>query len=258
MENQKNLQSEAQFHNAKITGQGKRWEAKFYHTIAAQQRYDVFVKLLGSVEGKKVLDLGAGDGWQTMSLLERGALVSSVDISDESIKRIDELSRSYAQAGLCRSFVMDAQHMTFEDDSFDIVVGHGILHHLPDMSRAVSEILRVLKPNGYAVFSEPLGMNPFINLYRKMTPGARTKEERPLSAEDLNLIRQKSNRTEYHFFELLTLLSKVALLLGLNRAAAWLEEKLLGLDEKLLCAKQPNKISVAQRLAWVVVMKFTK
>ena len=57
------------------------------------------------------------------------------------------------------------------------------------MERAYSELRRVLKPDGHAVFIEPLGHNPFINLYRWMTPAMRTEDEHPLKWNDLNALK---------------------------------------------------------------------
>ena len=99
------------------------------------------------------------------------------------------LFRSAAREGLTNtSFrVMNAESLEFDDSRFDVVFGIGILHHL-DLDRAYSEIARVLNPNGVAVFLEPLGHNPFINLARRMTPKSRTADEHPMLTKDLRLL----------------------------------------------------------------------
>src|SRR3546814_18316951 len=74
---------------------------------------------------------------------------------------------------------MNAEAMTFPDDSFDLVFGSGIIHHL-DIDRASGEIARVLRPGGRAVFIEPLGLNPAIALYRRFPPRALTPHDPPL------------------------------------------------------------------------------
>jgi SAM-dependent methyltransferase len=73
-----------------------------------------------------------------------------------------------------RFLVMDAESLGFDEGSFDVVVGSGILHHL-----ALRQS-RVLRPDGCAVFVDPLGHNIFIRLYRKLTPSMRTADEHPL------------------------------------------------------------------------------
>src|SRR3546814_1101008 len=92
---------------------------------------------------------------------------------------------------------MNAEAMTFPDDSFDLVFGSGIIHHL-DIDRAFGEIARVLRPGGRAVFIEPLGLNPAIELYRRFTPSARTPDEHPLLRRDF--------RSEEHTSELQSLM----------------------------------------------------
>jgi ubiquinone/menaquinone biosynthesis C-methylase UbiE len=78
---------------------------------------------------------------------------------------------------------IDCESLCFDNDSFDLVIGRAILHHL-DLSRALPEIHRVLKKNGRGLFIEPLGMNPLINLYRKLTPQNHTPDEHPLKNAD--------------------------------------------------------------------------
>jgi hypothetical protein len=84
---------------------------------------------------------------------------------------------------------------------------------------ALAEMSRILKPNGAAVFLEPLGHNPIINRYRKRTPEMRSPDEHPLVRPDLALIESHFRETTLRFFHL-TSLAAVALVgrPGLNRA----------------------------------------
>src|SRR5205807_1094253 len=82
--------------------------------------------------------------------------------------------------------VDDAHATTFPDDSFDLIVGVAILHHL-DLEVALREIRRVLRPGGRAVFLEPLWHNPLLRLGRRLTPSARTPDEHPLTVQDWEL-----------------------------------------------------------------------
>ena len=68
---------------------------------------------------------------------------------------------------------MDAHHLDFPDESFDLVFGRAILHHL-DFETAIKEVKRVLKRGGHAAFAEPLGDSPFAKLFRLLTPRAYT------------------------------------------------------------------------------------
>lgn len=100
---------------------------------------------------------------------------------------------------------MDAEATSFKNDNFDVIVGTGILHHL-DLERSCKELTRILKKDGHIVFSEPLGHNPFFNLYRKLTPKMRTEDEHPLKIKDLKLIESYFEKTENEYFSLFTLL----------------------------------------------------
>lgn len=96
---------------------------------------------------------------------------------------------------------MDANHLKFADNYFDVVYGSGILHHL-DFEQAVKEIYRVLKPGGTIVFQEPLARNPIGKFVRKKTPEARTPDEKPLDKEEFSILNQyfEMNNSFYQFF----------------------------------------------------------
>ena len=100
--------------------------------------------------------------------------------------------------------VMDAENLTFPDATFDLVCGRAILHHL-NLARAFQTIGRVLKPGGIAIFHEPLGHNPMVNLYRRFTPSKRTVDEHPLLDRDIDLARQYFDRVEVKPFVLFSL-----------------------------------------------------
>ncbi|MFM7032339.1 MAG: class I SAM-dependent methyltransferase, partial [Bacteroidota bacterium] len=104
-----------------------------------------------------------------------------IDISDVAIAQ----SKAQAQAeNLEIDFRrMNAEILEFEDNTFDIIVGSAILHHL-DLDKAYKELHRCLKPGGKAVFIEPTGHNPLLNWYRKLTPQLRTVDEKPMRRKD--------------------------------------------------------------------------
>jgi SAM-dependent methyltransferase len=80
--------------------------------------------------------------------------------------------------------VMDAHRLDFPDNYFDVAFGSGILHHLY-LPRALAELRRVLKPDGLALFGEPLDNNPVGRVVRHLTPWAPTADETPLRHEAL-------------------------------------------------------------------------
>ena len=139
------------------------------------------------VKDKVVLDYGCGEGLATKNMLELGARhVEAIDISEGMIEQAKENNNNTDKAYFQ---VMNAEELKFKDDTFDIIFGGAILHHL-DLDKALNEIKRTLKPSGYAVFIEPLGHNPVINHFRDKTPDARTPFEHPLLKKDIKLAKQ--------------------------------------------------------------------
>ncbi len=97
----------------------------------------------------RVLEIGCGLGTDGVQFAQAGADYTGVDLTEAAI---DLARKNFEQCGLQGEFkVADAENLDFADSSFDLVYSHGVLHHTPDIARAVSEIHRVLKPEGRAI-----------------------------------------------------------------------------------------------------------
>src|SRR5205085_7847595 len=93
--------------------------------------------------GKVVLDYGCGPGYLTKYLLEEGAAhVTGIDVSEGEIEQAIERARENGLEERSRFLVADGHATEFHDDSFDLIVGSAILHHL-DLRRALLEIRRI-------------------------------------------------------------------------------------------------------------------
>ena len=101
--------------------------------------------------------------------------IIGIDISDilvkNALKSIDATNRN-----LINFFVMDAENAGFRSSSFDVVYEKGTLRHL-NLRNAYSELSRIGKPTGKVICIEALKYNPFIHLYRRLTPHLRTQWE---------------------------------------------------------------------------------
>ena len=140
--------------------------------------------------GQRVLDYGCGRGERSLTALGHGARVDGLDISPVYIEEATRAAREAGHAADQFSFVVgDAHALPYDDATFDLVIGEGIVHHL-DIETALAEVHRVLKPGGRAMFLEPLLDNPLLKLFRRLTPSARTEDELPLSARNLRLIAE--------------------------------------------------------------------
>jgi ubiquinone/menaquinone biosynthesis C-methylase UbiE len=97
--------------------------------------------------GKRVLEIGLGQGADSEQIIRRGAIWSGLDITSEAIERVrmrlalHNLPHESIQKGSVLNIPIEAGH-------FDIVFSHGVLHHVPDIENAQREIRRVLKPGG--------------------------------------------------------------------------------------------------------------
>jgi ubiquinone/menaquinone biosynthesis C-methylase UbiE len=98
------------------------------------------------------LEIGAGTGYFTLNLAQLG-LIERATATDISPGMLATLEASAAQVGVdVRTEVTEAEELPFEDESFDLVFGHAVLHHIPDLERAFGEFHRVLRPGGTLVF----------------------------------------------------------------------------------------------------------
>jgi SAM-dependent methyltransferase len=204
------IQREQEFHDQRFAeGEGTRPAGRFYRMAKGIESF--YDDRIARVEpGQSVLELGCGLKVGAWSLAERGIDVTGIDISEVAISQVKDLAVERGLDDHTNFLHMNAEQLTFPDESFDVVVGNGILHHL-DLDLALSGIRRVLRPGGWAAFREPLGHNPFVNAYRRLTPDQRTDDEHPLLAADLRTIERYFPGSEHQYFNLLDLLSVVAL-----------------------------------------------
>jgi len=102
-----------------------------------------------ATRGLKVLEIGCGIGTDGAQFAKAGADYTGIDLTAAAI----ELARKrFALSNLKGEFrVSDAEDLDFDNESFDLVYSHGVLHHTPDIEAAVREIHRVLKPGGRAI-----------------------------------------------------------------------------------------------------------
>ncbi len=182
------------------------WE-KFDSIEVPLHPYHASIRRLGDVSGRRVLDAGCGDGWLSVILAKRGAVVDSFDISSEAIRIARERAVVNGVGQFTRFEVASFYDVPFDDAAYDLVVGQAILHHLSDKRRAAVELHRVLKPGGRAVFSEPLGNSLILERLRLLVPvrtesEARQEWRRQLKHRDLRTFEDLLvvESEEFHFF----------------------------------------------------------
>lgn len=204
--------AEIEFYNAMWTDMATDPEhekyysnVKFYSVI---RRTSNFAQewLLGRCRDKRVLVYGCGNGAQSFYLAKAGAQVVGIDISDVSIQQARERAIAEGVQDRATFLVMDCEALTFDDDSFDVIVACSVLSHLY-LPQAYQEMARVLKPEGEIICIEPLRHNPIIQLYRRLTPHLRTAWEvdHILGVNDLKLAKKYFGKVDARFFHLFTI-----------------------------------------------------
>jgi ubiquinone/menaquinone biosynthesis C-methylase UbiE len=135
----------------------ERYDAKWgiaYDDVGQAQVTGKLRKALGRAPARfeRTLEIGAGTGYFTLNLMRAGLIREAV-ATDISPGMLDALSGSAAELGLAvETAACDATRLPFEDGEFDLVFGHAVLHHLPDLEAAFREFLRVLRPGGVMAF----------------------------------------------------------------------------------------------------------
>lgn len=196
------IEREKAFHNERFTEETRESQSKYYFALkGCDARYEALI--LEAARGTDVLEYGCAKGDWSVPVAGVARSLIGIDISDVAVA---EATAAGAAAGLSNLhfLVMNAEALEFEDESFDLVFGSGILHHL-DLERAYAEIARVLRPGGRAIFKEPLGHNVAFNLYRALTPAARTEDEHPLKRADVLRAKAYFGEIDTSFYGLATL-----------------------------------------------------
>lgn len=156
---------------------------------------------------KKIIDFACGNGENGIYATMCGAECIGIDISPEGVENSNKNAEKMGVADRCHFVEMDGENMTFEDNTFDLGVEYGALHHV-DLDKALSELARVLKKDGEMICIEAMRHNPFIHMYRKRTPHLRTEweVEHILGVESFEVMKKYFEHVDVKFFHLTSLL----------------------------------------------------
>jgi ubiquinone/menaquinone biosynthesis C-methylase UbiE len=143
------------YHDAAAEQYDAKWGIDF-GAIGQEQVRQKLAKALGGLDGRRfgdALEIGSGTGYFSLNLVQLGVIerLTATDISPGMLQR---LAATAADLGLEVATVQtDAEQLPFEDETFDLLFGHAVLHHIPDLDRAFAEFRRVLRPGGMIAFA---------------------------------------------------------------------------------------------------------
>jgi ubiquinone/menaquinone biosynthesis C-methylase UbiE len=141
------------YHDLAAASYDSKWGIDFGET-GRDQVVTKMRKALGAEPARwqDALEIGAGTGYFSLNLMADGR-IGSLTATDIAPGMLTALEANAAGLGLdVETVVSDAEELPFPDESFDLVLGHAVLHHIPDLDRAFAEFARVLRPGGVIAF----------------------------------------------------------------------------------------------------------
>jgi len=224
---------------------------KFYSTTRLSRDY-VCNWIRAMAPGKVFLDYACGNGANALLAAQAGSLLSiGLDISDVSLGNARKAAALADVADRCAFVQGDCERTGLPDESVDVVICSGMLHHL-DLSYAFPELRRILRRGGRVLAVEALDYNPLIKLYRNLTPGMRTEWEKKhiLSMADVKFARRFFEIGEVRYWHLLSIATAyLTRWPALQRRAGWTADQL----DRLLLA-----IPGLRRMAWQFTFELLK
>jgi ubiquinone/menaquinone biosynthesis C-methylase UbiE len=142
------------YHDWEASTYDAKWSISYDERCISYAR-DRFKHVAGTVGWPyaKALELGCGTGFFLLNLKQAGVLDEG-HVTDISPGMVEAAKRNAQALGFdVMGRVADAESIPYADNTFDLVVGHAVLHHIPDVELAMREVLRVLKPGGRFVFA---------------------------------------------------------------------------------------------------------
>jgi 2-polyprenyl-3-methyl-5-hydroxy-6-metoxy-1,4-benzoquinol methylase len=198
-------QREADFHDEWARGtdiRSVRVREAFEAPTAMENRF--LLERMGSLRGKRLLDVGAGLGESSVYFALQGAEVTTTDISPEMVETALKLGDLYGVK--LEGAVSTGEDLRVPEGSYDFVYLANVIHHVHDRARLFDQIHRALKPGGRFYSIDPIAYNPVINVYRRMATEVRTEDESPLTRADFALVSRMFDDTGHREFWIASLL----------------------------------------------------
>lgn len=158
------------YHDWEATQYDDKWSISFDERCISYAK-EKFAKVAPVQKYGKVLEVGCGTGFFIVNLWQAG-LVRQAFATDISPGMVEVCKHNARLVGLknLEGRAADAEALPYKTGTFDLVVGHAVLHHLPDVPAALTECYRVLKPGGLLVIAgEPTRIGHAVNKVARRT-----------------------------------------------------------------------------------------
>lgn len=248
---------EKEWHNKRFADGGDtREDSKVRFAYEACEFASERFLALQNPTNARVLDIGCGKGIaRAEKFLQQNCSYTGIDISEECIRANTE---SALQNGLKATYICDDANTLdkLSSEAYDLIILSGTLHHL-DIEKSLARFRQLLSKEGKLLMWEPMGENPFINIFRRLTPRLRSPDEHPLRFRDLARIRQLFPRTrvELHTFSSLAVIP-FAMLAHYKNQLAPLKSTMSSLLGRLDMAL--GKLPFVKRMHWIVIIEASR
>jgi SAM-dependent methyltransferase len=208
------------------------------------------IEQLGPLSGRRVLEVGAGGGMLAVWMALQGAEVTGIDVSAGILEVAERRSTVSGVAASTRYIHCSVEELELPDSHFDLMLGNNVVHHF-ERDIAMSNLARMLKPEGRAVFCEPVLFLPEAGrrlryssvVTRRFPPHTHTPDERSLNTGDLRIAECHFGSVEWRPFQLLCRLQNFVELSD----SAW--NRLESIDKAIL-----RRVQATRWLARLIVL----
>ncbi len=219
------------------------WWEDFYLPV-----FEYVLPKMGTLAGKKVLELGTGTGGTATLLAKQGASVFGIDLLSFRLVEAKERAIQHDVAEAVHFSLMDATQLAFPDNTFDFIISKSVLV-FTEHAETAKECYRVLKPGGKAIFIENMQNHPMVWLYRKVFLKY-SRELHYFSLADIEAIGgefEQMEHRQFHLFSLAALFWKRAI--PIQPFYRWTFRLLKAIDSKLL-----RLFPTLKRFCWIAAM----
>jgi SAM-dependent methyltransferase len=160
--------------------------------------------VLGDVRGKRILELGCGDGGNAVLLALKGAIVAGIDLSPRAVEIAKRRAEMHGVADRTEFYALPVEsYLERTEGKFDIICGFMVLHHLlPVLDPVMTDLKKLAREETSFMFTEPVSLVHWLRQLRLALPlkAHGTPDERPLEPRDLAILRRHLPGSEVRLF----------------------------------------------------------